>query len=70
MKVKEIIKFLVEADDYVLARMTVDDSVVELIKDHMGSYYNLIKEKEERYQDLVKTFSSINAMTNDDAYKN
>ncbi len=58
MKVKEIIKFLVEADDYFLARLIVDDSTVEMIRDHMGSHYDLIKEKEERYLELVELLSN------------
>jgi len=58
VKVKEIIKFLVEAEDYVLARLTVDDSTVEMIRDHMGSHYDLIKEKEEGYLELVELLSN------------
>ena len=58
MKVKEIIKFLVEAEDYVLARLTVDDSTVEMIRDHMDSHYDLIKEKEEGYLELVELLSN------------
>ena len=59
MRVKEIIKFLVEADDYFLARLTVDDSTVEMIRDHMGSHYDLLKEKEEQYQNFITRFNRI-----------
>ena len=57
MKVKEIVKMLVNAPSYVEARLTIDDGVIELLKDNMPIYYDLIKEKEEAYQIVLQLFT-------------
>ena len=59
MKVKEIIRQLVEAENYVQARLTVCDDFIEVVKDHMPVYWDLIKDKEEAYQALAKLFAHL-----------
>jgi len=59
MKVGEIIKQLVTAQNYAEVRMTVDDSFIDFVKDNMPSQYELFKEKEEIYialANLTKEF--------------
>ena len=56
MKIKEIVKMLVEASSYAEARLTVDDSVIQLLKDFTPAYYDLIREKEEAYQQVLSLF--------------
>ena len=49
MKIKEIVQLLIDAPSYKEVRLYVDDSVIELLRDHMPSYYDLIREKEELF---------------------
>jgi len=54
MTVGEIINKLITAENYAEIRMTMDDDLILLIKDMMPRDYEYIKEKEERYQAIVK----------------
>ena len=49
MKIKEIVQLLIDAPSYKEVRLYIDDSVIELLRDHMPSYYDLIREKEELF---------------------
>jgi len=55
MTVGECIKQLVNAPDYNIVRMFVNDSFIGFLKENMPSSYDLIKEKEEAYQKLLNS---------------
>jgi hypothetical protein len=59
MTVGEIINRLITAENYAEIRMTIDDNLILFIKDMMPSDYGLLKQKEERYQALVKLLNKI-----------
>jgi hypothetical protein len=59
MKTKELVKILVEAQNYAEVRNTVDDQTINMIRDHMPSYYDLFREKEETYQSLIQFLNNI-----------
>lgn len=54
MKIKEIVNELVAAENYAEARLRMpeSDGVIELIKDHIPVYWDLLKEKEEIFQEV------------------
>lgn len=54
MRIKTIIHNLVNAENYAEERAKVDDNLIGFVREHMGSYYDLIKEKEEAYQGISK----------------
>jgi len=56
MKIKEIIAQLisVEAKDYPKVRSEIGDDFITFVKNHMPSYYDLFKDKEEVYQSLLE----------------
>lgn len=53
MTVGEVMKKLVTAEDYNIARATVSDEFISMAKCVLGDF-DYIKEKEEKYQELVK----------------
>ena len=59
MKIGEIIKRLVSAKNYAEERITVSDSFIDFVRENMPSQYELFKEKEETYQDLIKLISEF-----------
>jgi hypothetical protein len=58
MTVGETIKKLVTAEDYNIVRATVSDEFIEMAK-LLFSNLHYIKEKEEKYQELIKFLNKI-----------
>ena len=58
MTVGDIMKSLVMAEDYNEARMKVSDEFINMAK-AMLSDYEYIREKEEKYQELLKMLKTI-----------
>ena len=58
MTIGDIMKSLVMAEDYNEARMKVSDEFINMAK-VMLSDYEYIKEKEEKYQELLKMLKTI-----------
>jgi hypothetical protein len=58
MTVGDIMKSLVMAEDYNEARMKVSDEFINMAK-AMLSDYEYIREKEEKYQELLKMLETI-----------
>ena len=58
MTVGDIMKSLVMAEDYNEARMKVSDEFINMAK-VMLSDYEYIREKEEKYQELLKMLKTI-----------
>jgi hypothetical protein len=70
MIIKDVVKMLLATDNYLKPRLTVDDSVLELIEELMPVYWDLLKEKEAAYRmmiGLVSTDLSDITKDNDDA---
>jgi len=59
MKIREILKTLVEAENYAEVRVTVPDNFIDFIKNYMKRDYEYIKEKEEIYQELKELLNNI-----------
>lgn len=59
MTIGDIMKSLVMAEDYDEARMKVSDEFINMAK-VMLSDYEYIREKEEKYQELLKMLKNIN----------
>jgi len=58
MTVGEIMKSLITAEDYNIVRITVSDQFIDMAKATLGDF-EYIKEKEEKYQELMKSFNSL-----------
>ena len=58
MTVGEIMKSLITAEDYNIVRITVSDQFIDMAKAMLGDF-EYIKEKEEKYQELMKSFNSL-----------
>ena len=58
MTVENIIKSLVMAENYNEARMKVSDEFINMAKVMLGDY-EYIREKEEKYQELLKMLKDI-----------
>jgi hypothetical protein len=58
MTIGDIMKSLVMAEDYNEARMKVSDEFINMAK-VMLSDYEYIREKEEKYQELLKIIENI-----------
>lgn len=54
----ETIKTLVKAESYLVERSKVSDEIIRFIKENLPFDYELIQEKEENYQELIKLLSS------------
>ncbi len=54
MKTGEIIKKLIDADNYVEERSKVSAVFIDFIKEFMARDYEYITEKEENYQRIIK----------------
>ena len=50
----ETIKTLVKTNDYLSERSKVSDETIRFIKEMLPFDYELIKEKENNYQELIK----------------
>ena len=55
MTVGDIMKALIMADDYNKVRVNVSDEFINMAKVMLGDF-RYIEEKEEKYQELVKSF--------------
>jgi hypothetical protein len=55
MTVGDIMKALIMADDYNKVRVNVSDEFINMAKVMLGDF-KYIEEKEEKYQELVKSF--------------
>lgn len=53
MKMIEIVNLLANTPSYATTRVHIDNSVIDLIRTQMGHYYDLIKNKEELYQQMI-----------------
>lgn len=58
MAVGETMKKLVTAEDYNIVRATVSDEFIEMAKCMLGDF-DYIKEKEEKYQELIKFLNKL-----------
>ncbi len=58
MTVGETMKKLVTAEDYNIVRATVSDEFIDMAKCMLGDF-DYIKEKEEKYQELIKFLNKI-----------
>jgi hypothetical protein len=58
MTVGNIMKSLVMAEDYNEARMKVSDEFINMAKVMLGDY-EYIREKEEKYQELLEMLENI-----------
>ena len=58
MTIGDIMKSLVMAEDYDEARMKVSDEFINMAKVMLGDY-EYIREKEEKYQELLKMLKTI-----------
>ena len=59
MTLGEIIKHLVAAPNYNSVRASIDDSLIDFIKEMLPSDFEYIAEKEKAYQDVRKAFDSL-----------
>jgi hypothetical protein len=58
MTVGERMKMLITADDYNSVRVNVSDEFIAMAKGMLGDY-EYIKEKEEKYQELLKVLKTM-----------
>ena len=58
MTVEDIMKSLVMAEDYNEARVKVSDEFINMAKVMLDDY-EYVREKEEKYQELLKMFKTI-----------
>lgn len=58
MTVGENIKELVNAVDYTAVRVGYSDEFIDFVKEMLPHDYDLLKEKEEEYQQMVKFFKN------------
>ena len=62
MTVGNIMKSLVMAEDYNEARIKVSDQFINMAKVMLGDY-DYIREKEEKYQELLEIYKKKNNMS-------
>jgi hypothetical protein len=58
MTVGDTMKRLIMAEDYNEVRLTVSDEFINMAKGMLGDF-EYIKEKEEKYQELIKSLNKI-----------
>jgi hypothetical protein len=58
MTVGEVMKKLITAEDYNIVRITVSDQFIDMAKTMLGDF-EYIKEKEEKYQELMKSLNNL-----------
>lgn len=58
MNVGETMKMLITADDYNSVRVRVSDEFIAMAKGVLGDY-EYIKEKEEKYQELLSILKNL-----------
>ncbi len=58
MTIGDIMKRLITAEDYNTVRMTVSDQFIDMAKAMLGDF-EYIKEKEEKYQELIKSLNDL-----------
>ena len=54
MKTGEIIKQLINAENYAQVRMGISDDFINFVREMLPSDYDYFAEKEQAYQDLIK----------------
>ena len=54
MTTGEIIKMLINAENYAKVRCTISDDFINFVKEMLPSDYDYIAEKEQAYQELIK----------------
>jgi len=54
MTTGEIIKQLINAENYTQVRMGISDEFINFVKEMLPSDYNYFAKKEQAYQDLIK----------------
>jgi hypothetical protein len=54
MTTGEIIKQLINAENYTQVRMGISDEFINFVKEMLPSDYEYFVEKEQAYQDLIK----------------
>lgn len=55
MTVGEIIKMLINAENYAKVRCIISDEFINFVREMLPSDYDHIAEKEQAYQELLKT---------------
>ncbi len=58
MTIGDIMKKLITAEDYNIVRITVSDQFIDMAKAMLGDY-EYIREKEEKYQELMKSLNDL-----------
>ena len=58
MTTGEIIKMLINAENYAKVRCTISDDFINFVKEMLPSDYDYIAEKEQTYQVLLKLLNS------------
>jgi hypothetical protein len=53
MTTVEIIKQLINAENYIQVRMGISDEFINFVKEMLPSDYDYFAEKEQTYQDLI-----------------
>ena len=59
MIVEERIKMLIEAENYVSARIKTSDEFIDFLRTLRPKEYELIKEKEKEYQGMLSILKEI-----------
>jgi len=54
MTTREIIKQLINAENYTQVRIGISDEFISFVKEMLPSDYDYFAEKEQAYQDLIK----------------
>jgi hypothetical protein len=54
MTTGEIIKQLINAENYTKVRMGISDEFINFVKEMLPSDYDYFAEKEQAYQDMIK----------------
>jgi len=54
MTTREIIKQLINAENYTQVRVGVSDDFINFVREMLPSDYDYFAEKEQAYQDLIK----------------
>lgn len=58
MTIGEIIKMLINAENYAKVRCTISDDFINFVREMLPRDYDFFAEKEQAYQDLLKLLNS------------
>jgi hypothetical protein len=64
MTTGEIIKQLINSEDYTQVRIGISDEFINFVREMLPSDYDYFAEKEQAYQDLIKLLKDGNEKTN------